>query len=370
MILNNKTDRQILSELKSWVGKEREAVSHVLHYLREVEERRLYLQEASSLKDFCMKVLKYSRHEAQARIDAMRLLQIVPELDADLDHGRLSLTVAAQAMSCFRKEDLRREAAGEKALSEEEHKVVLADLMSASTREADRKLATHFPDQPQSEKAKPVSATSTRIEFNADQAAMNKFERLMAYHFHKTGGSWAKFFEILADHEIEKLDMPSRRAPGSEQTATAREQTLPASVQTSAHPEQSALSSKQSSCDDMVSRRSSHTRYVKKNVQRLVWNNWERGCDHIFSNGERCGSRRNLQIDHIVDFSEGGANTQENLRLLCAAHNRYRSDRLESLRRQCMNDIEAFQNQCLNALLHQALQSNGAIVSLNCQSQA
>ena len=70
MSLNNKTDAQIISELKTWVGKEREAVTHVLNYLREVEERKLYLLEASSLNEFCMKVLKYSRHEAQARIDA------------------------------------------------------------------------------------------------------------------------------------------------------------------------------------------------------------------------------------------------------------------------------------------------------------
>jgi hypothetical protein len=128
MSLTNKTDAQILSELKAWVGKERDAVTHVLHYLREVEERKLYLLGASSLKEFCMKVLKYSRHEAQARIDAMRLLKVVPEIDADLDSGKLSLTVAAQTMSSFRKEDARRETTGESPLSEEECKTVLAEL--------------------------------------------------------------------------------------------------------------------------------------------------------------------------------------------------------------------------------------------------
>ena len=93
-----------------------------------------------------------------------RLLKIVPEIDDDLDAGRLSLTVAAQTMSSFRREDQRREAVGENPLSEEERKTVLADLMSASTREADRKLAAHFPNQPQTERTKPVSETLTRIE--------------------------------------------------------------------------------------------------------------------------------------------------------------------------------------------------------------
>jgi hypothetical protein len=323
MSLNNKTDAQVLFELKTWVGKEREAVTHVLHYLREVEERKLYLLEANSLYEFCMKVLKYSRHEAQARIDAMRLLKIVPEIDADLDSGKLSLTVAAQTMSSFRKEDARREALGASPLSEEEQKVVLADLMSVSTREADRKLAAHFPDQPQLERTKPVSETLTRIEFNANTEAMKKFERLQAYYYHRTGGSWEKLFEILADHEIEKLDASPRRSTGSKQ---------------------------------------GRTRYVRKQIHQEVWSNWERGCDHKLQNGERCGSRQNLEKDHIIEFSEGGTNKKENLRLVCGPHNRHRSDRLEKLRREFMERAEHVRAECLEQLFIEAVQSGAAVM--------
>jgi hypothetical protein len=323
MFLSNKTDAQILSDLKGWVGTERTAVTHILYHLREVEERKLYLLEAGSLKEFCMKVLKYSRHEAQARIDAMRLLKIVPEIDADIDAGRLSLTVAAQTMSAFRIEDRRREAAGEAPLSEDEHKTVLADLMSASTRDADRKLATHFPNQPQPERTKPVSETVTRIEFNAGSVAMKKYERLQAYYHHQTGGSWEGLFEILADHEIEKLDTPPRRAPGSEQ---------------------------------------GRTRYVRKATHQEVWVNWERGCDHILENGERCGSRESLEKDHIIEFSEGGTNVIENLRLLCGAHNRYRSDRFEKIRREIMERSEAERLACIDQLLAEAMQRPGSAV--------
>jgi hypothetical protein len=320
---NNKTDVQILSELKSWVGKEREAVTHVLYYLREVEERKLYLLESSSLYEFCMKVLKYSRHEAQARVDAMRLLKAVPEIDADLDSGKLSLTVAAQTMSSFRKEDARRKNSGENPLSEEEQKAVLADLMNSSTREADRKLAAHFPDQPQAERTKPVSEELTRIEFNVNSATRKKFERLQAYYHHQTGGSWEKLFELLADHEIEKIDTPPRRATGSKQA---------------------------------------RTRYVRKQIHQQVWSNWERGCDHILKNGERCGSRQNLEKDHILEYAEGGTNTRENLRLMCGAHNRYRSDRLEKIRREFMKRAERIRTKCLEQLFIEAVQSKTAVV--------
>jgi hypothetical protein len=327
--LDHKTDAQVLSELKTWVGKEREAITRVLYYLREVEERKLYLHEASSLNEFCMKVLKYSRHEAQARIDAMRLLKVIPEIDADLDSGKLSLTVAAQTMSSFRKEDVRRKAAGESPLSEDEQKTVLADLMSASTREADRKLATHFPGQSQFEKTKPVSETLTRIEFNANKEAMKMYERLQAYYYHQTGGSWEKLFEILAHHEIEKLDTPPRRSLGSKQ---------------------------------------GRTRYVRKQIHQKVWSNWERGCDHRLENGERCGSRRNLEKDHIIEFSKGGTNRKENLRLLCGPHNRYRSDQLQKLRHEFMERAECVRTECLEQLFVETIQTAAAVASAGAMS--
>ncbi|MCK4236334.1 MAG: HNH endonuclease, partial [Candidatus Krumholzibacteria bacterium] len=42
----------------------------------------------------------------------------------------------------------------------------------------------------------------------------------------------------------------------------------------------------------------------------------------------RCGSRWNLQIDHIVPYSKGGDNSAGNLRLLCAKHNRHEAERV------------------------------------------
>lgn len=41
-----------------------------------------------------------------------------------------------------------------------------------------------------------------------------------------------------------------------------------------------------------------------------------------------CGSRENLQLDHIIPWSEGGANTVGNLELRCATCNRRKGNRI------------------------------------------
>lgn len=42
----------------------------------------------------------------------------------------------------------------------------------------------------------------------------------------------------------------------------------------------------------------------------------------------RCGSRENLEYDHIIPVSKGGANTVRNIELLCEACNRAKSNRI------------------------------------------
>ena len=68
-------------------------------------------------------------------------------------------------------------------------------------------------------------------------------------------------------------------------------------------------------------------------VRRQVWE-WDRGCCSYVDrgSGRRCGSRHRLEIDHVLPFALGGGAEPENLRLLCAAHHRYRHARRAAAR--------------------------------------
>ena len=50
-------------------------------------------------------------------------------------------------------------------------------------------------------------------------------------------------------------------------------------------------------------------------------------CTFTGPTGQRCGTRHDLELDHIRPFALGGKHDVENLRALCAAHNRFRARR-------------------------------------------
>ena len=51
-------------------------------------------------------------------------------------------------------------------------------------------------------------------------------------------------------------------------------------------------------------------------------------CAYVSADGRRCGSRWNLEVDHITPVARRGGSELENLRLLCRGHNRYEAERV------------------------------------------
>ena len=58
---------------------------------------------------------------------------------------------------------------------------------------------------------------------------------------------------------------------------------------------------------------------IPSEVRREVWRRDQGKC-------VKCGSRENLEYDHIIPVSKGGSNTARNIELLCEIHNREKRD--------------------------------------------
>jgi hypothetical protein len=61
---------------------------------------------------------------------------------------------------------------------------------------------------------------------------------------------------------------------------------------------------------------------IPEEVRIAVWRRDQGKC-------ARCGSRENLEYDHIVPVSKGGSNTVRNVELLCESCNRQKGDRIQ-----------------------------------------
>ena len=234
---------------------------------------------------FCTEELGYSEDEAYLRVQAMRCMKEVPQIEERIESGRLSLTVVAKALNIFRK--MAKE---KKPLAIGEKQEIMDMLLDKSVRQAEKKLAFCFPEeQIPREKIKPITDTLTRIEFNANQDFMNKLEKLKAAFAHKNfSGRLDLLFEQTMDIALKKLEKPAAKHPVSPQL--------------------------------------NRTRYIPRQTVSLLKNRAKVRCEYVSPHtGKRCTSNHGLQIDHIHEYSRGGGNELKNLQILCGAHNRWKS---------------------------------------------
>ena len=96
-------DEQLIMEFEALVKRERKTTAEILEYVKEIDQRRLYLKLGfTSTYDYLTKALGYSEGSAQRRIDGARLLQAVPEVTARIENGELNLMQVALVAKCVR----------------------------------------------------------------------------------------------------------------------------------------------------------------------------------------------------------------------------------------------------------------------------
>jgi len=121
---------------------EREVLTRMLHQLRETERRRLFSKyKCKSLFDYAVQHLKYSGDQAQRRIQAMRLLKDLPEVEEKISSGALNLTNLALAQKLF----VKQRKTGQ-AMPAEQKVEVLSQLENQTTRVAEKIVFTIDPE--------------------------------------------------------------------------------------------------------------------------------------------------------------------------------------------------------------------------------
>jgi hypothetical protein len=283
MEIRRLTNEDLLKKTALLAQEERRITLDVLLHLKEIERRRLHLDLGfSSLYEYTLKELKYSEGAVYRRVQAMRLLRDMPEVEQKITSGQLSLSTASKIQSSTR----------DKPISA---KVELVQkLEGRSAREVDQTLAANSPAR---ELTRWLSAETVELKIQLKKAPFKGLEELKALKSNTPGHStFGKVVEDLIQLGQEKWN-PLRRTASPTRRSGAQPDNL-------------------------------NPRYLAPSLRKEIWRRDQNQCTYTNpQTGQRCSARHYLHIDHIQPVALGGKAEAQNLRLLCAQHNQRRAEK-------------------------------------------
>lgn len=211
MDLQTLSDKELLHNIKNLVQREREIFTEIVRHLQEIQRRRLFSDLGyRSLWDYCVKGLSYSESQTQRTLDAMKLIQEIPEVEEIVERGELSLSNLVQAQVHFRAE--KKSGA---VLTSDDKLEVLDSLKNKSAREGEKNLLqiSSAEPAPVKESIRQVTAHTSEIKFGADEAFLKKMEQVRGLLAHKHPSlSTKELMEVVFEMALSNLD-PSRKTP-------------------------------------------------------------------------------------------------------------------------------------------------------------
>lgn len=307
------TREELIAKIKSLAQEERRVTLELLQHLKEMDVRKLYLDLGfSSLFEYLRKELSYSESSAYRRIQSMRMIKEIPELEGKVASGAVNLSTLTQVSRFFKRQ--AESSSGQTQVKTEEQS-------SSRIWSSDEKLSLIGALENKSsrtvERFRAISSNQTELKIVLNREQLKKLNRLKSLMSHKNLSS-AELIEAALDVVLEKVD-PARK----EERARNR----PKKLKTASASLKPCVENGISSVPTNNKKIKEKSRYIAQAVRRKVWIKGGGRCSYVDPATKRkCESQHFIQIDHIQPFHQDGDNSEENLRLLCGEHNRRRYD--------------------------------------------
>jgi 5-methylcytosine-specific restriction endonuclease McrA len=364
---------ELVIRLDILVRKEREITLKLLLHLNEIDRRRLYLERGyGSLFEYCTRYLGYSESVANRRIQTARCIRDYPEVYAMLDNNELNMTVISKiagVLTAENKDKLLREVRSRSSrqvemivaryhprsvIRDRVRPVFLKTFVSGMAGAGGGSSESGHKDQTKQAESdglssRPVSSLVAswvkfttgaggklfttasdkkdpaqvlekkyKLEFAVSPKVMAKVKQVKALLSNKypRGVELEYLMDVLLDEYLDKHS-PERKQERREKRTANKKQSVSKSKTIS-----------QSSAQPVNLDAKARNRHIPATVQDQVYTRDNGRCSFVSPDGTRCNSSWNLQIDHIVPYARGGGHTIDNLRLLCAKHNRLEAERI------------------------------------------
>ncbi len=361
MKLQSLSDRQLLQQTQQLVRKEREILSEILQHLKEMERRKLYSDLGhGSLFEYCLRELKYSEAQAGRRLQALKLIRELPQVEEQIASGALNLTHICQAQSFFKhlqkaggQSLFRDESIGsstdsctgadnssslsasqsqggdlgkrqgmhpsenqgmepsQRALSKEAKLQVLNEIAHKSSREAQALLVAKtaqagLSPQLPPERVRVLSEEYCEVRLILNQELRHRLEKVKSLLGPRAlGMTLAELIGVMAELSLEALrDKKFGKRRSGARDSRARSGDMESNrTESPTAPAKPCVKSK-------LPPQKKKPRSISKGEKWKIWQRDEGRCG-------QCGSHKNLQVDHRVPVALGGRADLENLRLLC-----------------------------------------------------
>ena len=378
--LRHLKDSELDLRIKSLAQQERELLTQVLQVIKEIDNRRLYLELSySSLFAYLTESVGYSAASAQRRIDASRLLNEIPALSEKIEKGEIHLTQASMIQKAAREIKRTRQM----IVSTEEKLDLLSSLLGKNQRETEIQVAEYF-DMPIIQKSieRAQADDSVRLEITLSKSQYEKLKQAQALLSHAVPSNHlADFIEYVSgrvikqktgvkndvkqsrnlnlkinrnfDNELDaKLD-GNHEASSSVETAklstilSAAEVALKSAASiggssllidpaTKVVTEKAELSTATSLSSDTsaelaslpIQKNTEATKGFPLGIKKKILSRHS-SCQYRDPKSDKlCGSTWFLQIDHKHSLWAGGNNELKNATVLCSQHNnlKYRKE--------------------------------------------
>ncbi len=360
------SDDQLLEQTSRLANLDHQVQVFVIDHLCEIENRHLYLERGfSSLFDYVKRGLGYSDGATWRRISAMKLSLRVEGVRERLRDGSLTLDAAAQLQGAFerRERERAREArsagAGPRAAVRLNHsapalrpavpkpapvldasaqKALVEQAVGKSTRQVMQMLADVDPALAvPADRMRALGEGRWELKAVIDAECQRGLEQLRGLLSHVDPHmTLGQLVGRLVEEGLDRHDpgrprrvrRPARRPAGAEQTSAPKLE-APRGEAAAPTAKRSAMQADTGSPAADTKAAPAHGapagRAIPAAVKREILQRAGGRCRYVDPRtGRRCASRHLMQIDHVLPYSLGGAAEPDNLRLLCAAHNRHR----------------------------------------------